>query len=122
ALRSRVEGFRYEVRVLRALNYYFLIDLYANVPFLTEENGVGVELPEQKDRAFLFSWVESELKAVEGHLPAVGHANYGKVNDPTAWMILAKLYLNAEVYIGQQRYTECLTYLKIGRASCRERV
>ncbi len=111
ALRSRVEGFRYEVRVLRALNYYFLIDLYANVPFLTEENGVGVALPEQKDRTFLFSWVESELKAVEGHLPAVGRANYGKVNDPTAWMILAKLYLNAEVYIGQQRYTECLTYL-----------
>jgi len=110
-LQNQVATYRNEVRVLRALNYYFLIDLYANVPFLTEANRVGTELPEQKDRAFLFSWLESELKAVEGQLPSTNHNNYGKVNDATAWMILAKLYLNAEVYTGQAHYTECLTYL-----------
>lgn len=110
-LQSQVAVYRNEVRVLRALNYYFLMDLYANVPFITEEDGVGVNLPQQKDRAFLFSWIESELKAVEGQLPEKGRANYGKVNAPTAWMILAKMYLNAEVYIGAQKYTECLTYL-----------
>jgi len=110
-LRNDIPVFRNEIRVLRALNYYLLMDLYANVPFITEESGVGAFLPEQTDRKTLFTWLESELKAVEGNLPAKGRANYGKVNDPTAWMILAKMYLNAEVYVGENRYTDCLTYL-----------
>lgn len=111
SLRSEITIFRNEVRVLRAMNYYFLMDLYANVPFLTEENGVGAFLPEQTDRKSIFTWVESELKSTEGKLPAKGRANYGKVNDPTVWMILAKMYLNAQVYTGEDRYTDCLTYL-----------
>ena len=111
ALKTQVEPYRYEVRALRALNYYFLLDLYANVPYITEGDGVGCYLPEQKGRDFLFPWIESELKACEGHLPAKSMANYGRVNDPTVWMILSKLYLNSEVYINEKHYTEALTYL-----------
>ncbi|TWV14048.1 RagB/SusD family nutrient uptake outer membrane protein [Bacteroidaceae bacterium HV4-6-C5C] len=111
ALKTQVETYRYEVRALRALNYYFLLDLYANVPYITEGDGVGSYLPEQKGRDFLFPWIESELKACEGHLPAKSMANYGRVNDPTVWMILSKLYLNSEVYINEKHYTEALTYL-----------
>lgn len=110
-LRGQIETMRNEVRVLRALSYYFLMDLYGNVPYIPEDAGVGAYLPEQKDRNFFFTWIEDELKSVEGKLPSAAKNNYGKVNDPTAWMILAKMYLNAEVYIGQQKYSEALTYL-----------
>ena len=111
ALASKVQGLRSEVRVLRAMSYYFLMDLYGNVPFIPEESGVGAYLPEQKDRKFLFSYIESELKEVEFSLPSNGKVNYGKVNTATAQMILAKMYLNAEVYIGEKKYTEAISAL-----------
>src|SRR5690606_25217586 len=110
-LKAKVAIMRNEVKVLRAMAYYFLTDLYGNVPYIPEEAGVGAYLPEQKDRKFLFNFIEGELRSVEGKLPSASKSEYGKVNDPTAWMILAKLYLNAEVYIGQAKYTEALTYL-----------
>lgn len=110
-LSAQVSVFRNEVRALRAMNYYFLMDFFANIPFIPEEAGVGAFLPEQKDRAFFFPWIESELKAVEANLPANSHSNYGKATQATAWMVLAKLYLNAEVYINTPKYTEALTYL-----------
>ncbi len=111
-LKSKIAGFRAEARVLRAMSYYFLMDLYANIPFIDENVPVGANsIVEQKDRAFFFSWIESELQDVEGKLPAADKAHYGMVNDPTAWMVLAKMYLNAEVYIGEKKYDECLTYL-----------
>lgn len=112
SLRSKIAEFRAEARTLRAMHYYFLMDLYANIPFIDENYQVGTgNSVEQKDRAFFFSWIESELKGVDGKLPAADKAHYGMVNNPTAWMILAKLYLNAEVYIGEKKYDECLTYL-----------
>ena len=107
----KVEEYRAEVRALRALNYYFLMDLFANVPFLTPEDGVGAFLPEQKGRDFFFSWIESELKACEGKLPEKSVLNYGKITDSVVWMILAKMYLNAEVYIGENRYSDCIVQL-----------
>lgn len=110
-VKARIREYRAEVRALRAMNYYFMMDLFANVPFLTPEDGVGAFLPEQKGRDFFFPWIESELKACEGNLPVKSASNYGKVTDPVVWMLLAKMYLNAEVYIGEARYTECLTYL-----------
>ena len=38
---------------------------------------------------------------MEGKLPPADKDHYGMVNDPTVWMLLAKMYLNAEVYIGE---------------------
>lgn len=111
-LRAKIEGFRAEARVLRAMSYYFLMDLYANVPFIDENVPVGSRKLDQKDRVFFFSWIESELKNVEGKLPPADKDHYGMVNDPTVWMLLAKMYLNAEVYIGEKRYDDCLIYLK----------
>jgi len=111
-LKTKIEGLRAETRALRALNYYFLMDLYANIPYIDEtyEVGVGAGV-EQKNRNFFFPWIESELKAAEGKLPAADKNHYGMINDPTVWMILAKMYLNAEVYIGETKYDDCLTYL-----------
>ncbi|MCU4163988.1 RagB/SusD family nutrient uptake outer membrane protein [Carboxylicivirga caseinilyticus] len=111
ALKAQIQEYRTEVKAIRAIKYYLLMDLYANVPFLEEESGVGAYMPEQKGRDFLFPWIESELLACEDNLPAKSELNYGKVTNGVIWMVLAKMYLNAEVYIGESKYTESLTYL-----------
>lgn len=106
-----VHEMRAEVRALRAFSYYILMDFYANVPFTDETTGIGTYLPEQKGRDFLFPWIESELKDVIDQLPAKSTANYGKINRYVVDMILANLYMNAEVYGQGARYTDAITYL-----------
>jgi len=56
---------RAEARFLRALSYYHALDLFGNVPFVTEIDNVGSFLPTQITRANLFKYVEDELKAIE---------------------------------------------------------
>jgi hypothetical protein len=87
------------------------MDLFANVPFVTEEDPIGAFLPEQIQRADLFDYIESELLDIENKLVPAGQNEYARADRAAAWMLLAKLYLNAEVYIGSPRYTECLTYV-----------
>lgn len=112
-LRAEVEGYRAEARFLRALSYWHALDVFGNVPFVTEEDEVGAFLPEQIMREDLFSYIESELLDIIPLMAAPRSANYyGRADRASAWMLLAKLYLNAEVYIGQPRYTESLTYIK----------
>lgn len=110
-MREKIAVFRNEARVLRALNYYFLMDLYANVPFIDENFPIGSSNVVQKDRSFFFPWIVSELEQTEGKLPPGDKQHYGMVSDAMVWMLLAKMYLNAEVYIGENKYSECLTYL-----------
>lgn len=112
SLKEKIEEYRTEVKALRAFNYYILMDLFANVPFLTPEEGVGAFLPEQKGRDFFFPWIESELKDCLGKLPEKSDLNYGKITDPVVNMVLAKMYLNAEVYLGEKYYTETIQQLE----------
>ncbi|UYZ65197.1 RagB/SusD family nutrient uptake outer membrane protein [Hymenobacter weizhouensis] len=113
---ANVKAYRAEARFLRALSYWHAIDMFGNVPFATEESSVGSTAPLQRDRAFMFKYVEDELKAIEGELPeaSTNAAMYGRANKAAAWTLLAKLYLNAEVYLGsgQQRNTDAVTYAK----------
>lgn len=110
AIRTDIAQFRAEARFLRALSYYHAIDMFGSVPFVTEEDNVGAFFPEQISRADLFSYVESELLAIEPELAAPKATDYGRADQAAVWMLLAKLYLNAEVYIGQPKYTEVITY------------
>ncbi|MER2997578.1 RagB/SusD family nutrient uptake outer membrane protein [Pontibacter populi] len=102
--------FRAEARFLRALSYWHALDLYGNVPFVTEADKVGFFLPKQTNRAELFSYIESELLAIENELVAARQNEYGRADQAAAWTLLTKLYLNAEVYTGQAKYTEAITY------------
>lgn len=113
-LQDEVRLYLAEARFLRALYYYFAMDLYGNVPFVTEEDGVGAYLPEQISRADLFSYIESELIETIPSMAAPRTNEYGRADQAAAWMVLAKMYLNAEVYLGDgnDRYTECITYSK----------
>ncbi|GAB2566223.1 RagB/SusD family nutrient uptake outer membrane protein [Spirosoma areae] len=102
--------FRAEARFLRALAYYHAIDMFGNVPFVTEADAVGSFQPKQISRAELFAYVESELKAIETELAAPKTAEYGRADRAAAWTLLAKLYLNAQVYTGTARWNDAVAY------------
>ena len=101
--------FRAEARFLRALSYWHALDLYGNVPFVTENDRVGSFFPEQTSRTDLFNYVESELLAIESEL-GDPRFEYGRADKAAAWTLLTKLYLNAQVYTGQPRYADAVTY------------
>ncbi len=101
--------YRAEARFLRALAYYWLMDLFGNPPFTTEEDGVGKYYPEQIQRAQLFRYVVDELKAIEDDLGEPGYS-YPQADKGSCWMLLAKTYLNAEVYAGVDKYDSCQVY------------
>lgn len=112
ANRTEIGLYRDEARFLRALSYWHALDMFGNVPFVTEEDQVGAFNPEQISRADLFNYVEKELLEVESKLQDPGQAEYGRASKGAVWTLLAKLYLNAEVYTGAKKYTESLTYSK----------
>jgi starch-binding outer membrane protein, SusD/RagB family len=103
---SNIRVFRSEARFLRALSYYHALDMYGNVPFVTENDKVGAFFPTQIKRADLYTYVENELKALDAELMAPKTNEYARADKAAAWMLLAKLYLNSEVYIGTKRYAE----------------
>jgi hypothetical protein len=98
-----------EARFLRALAYYHAIDLFGNPPFVTEADAPGAFFPKQTTRAALFTYIETELKAIENTLGAPKF-EYARADQAAAWTLLAKLYLNAKVYTGQDKNTDCATY------------
>lgn len=107
---AQMPAFRAEARLLRAYAYYNLMDLYGKAAFVTENDPVGTYQGPQYEREQLFDFIESELKDIEGDLVAPKQNEYGRADKAAAWMILAKIYLNAEVYINEDKYTECITY------------
>ena len=107
---TEIAFMRAEARFIRALSYYHALDLFGNVPFVTESDEVGAFLPPQISRANLFTYVETELKAIETELKDARANEYGRADKAAAWALLSRLYLNAEVYTGTPKYTECITY------------
>jgi starch-binding outer membrane protein, SusD/RagB family len=109
AVRAEIPAFRAEAKLLRALAYYHLMDLYGKAPFLTEADLPGFVAGPQYDRAQLFAFLEQDLLDIQADLKAPRSNEQGRADKAVAWMILAKMYLNAEVYIGTPKYTECIT-------------
>ena len=96
-----------EVRAMRAFGFWMLMDLYGGVP-LDTLYGV-TELKERASRTDVFNYVESELKSVIPNLKtASGATTYGKPNRYFAFSLLAKMYLNAEIYTGTARWNDCI--------------
>ncbi|TPE46364.1 RagB/SusD family nutrient uptake outer membrane protein [Pontibacter mangrovi] len=104
--------FHAEARFLRALSYWHALDLYGNVPFVTDEDEVGFFLPEQTTRTDLFNYIVDELQKIEGQLVDARQNEYGRADKAAAWTLLTKLYLNAEVYTGEAKYDEAAAYAK----------
>ena len=96
-----------EVRFLRALYYYHLMDCFGNVPFMT---AVSNEKAPQYSRQQMYDFIETELTECEADMAAPMTTTYGRPDKAAAWMLFARLYLNAEVYTGTVQWSKAATY------------
>ncbi|MDH0673254.1 RagB/SusD family nutrient uptake outer membrane protein [Empedobacter sp. GD03861] len=104
---EEVSQFIAEARFIRAYAYYNLMDLFANVPLVTEINNT---LPTQSNRQEIFNFVESELIDIQNTLANPRSNEYGRVDKVAAYALLSRLYLNAESWIDVAKYSESITY------------
>lgn len=110
SLRDQIQTFRAEARFLRALSYWHGIDMYGDIPLVTEDFDLGISAPEQSTRQEVFNFIEQELLDIESALPAPKQGEYGRADQAAVWSLLTKLYLNAEVYVNEDRYTDAVTF------------
>lgn len=112
---SVADRFISELRAMRVYYYYWLLDSFGNVPIVTSFDGAP-ESPAnnanfQAGRTELFNFLESELKVAIPLLSEDARSTYGRMNTWGARFLLAKLYMNAEVYTGTPRYADALPIL-----------
>jgi starch-binding outer membrane protein, SusD/RagB family len=109
ALKADIKNYRAEARYLRALSYWHAIDLFGDVPLVTEDDPIGGPPPKQSTRAAVYAYIVSELNAIKPDLPPAGPATYGRATADAADFLLAEVYLNASVYTGTPDYADALT-------------
>ena len=102
-------SYRAEARFIRAYCYSMLCDLFGAVPYVDENTGVK-EIPVQYTRKQIFEFAESELLAIENELKAPGSNEYGRVDRVAGWFLLARMYLNAQTWINENKYQEAYAY------------
>ena len=95
------DEYKAEVRAVRAMFYYYAMDMFGRIPILESSAQKTAEI-RQSNRSDVFKYIVNELQTVAPLLPNE-HSNlqgnyYGRVTRPVAWFLLAKLALNAEVY------------------------
>lgn len=98
-----------EIKALRAIYYYWLLDLFGNVPISTDFT--KTDPPTNNSTREVYAFVEKELTAALPDLQKTGpndNSTYGRVNYYTAEAVLAKLYLNAQVYTGTPQWDKCM--------------
>lgn len=99
-----------EIRAMRALYYFYVMDMFGNVPITSFGTA---ERPKQSSRAEVFAYIEKELLEVSEGLSAPATVTTQFYGRPTKWMayaLLQKLYINALQYIGKPKYEESITY------------
>ncbi len=105
-----------EARFCRALAYEVLLDLFRNPPFITEQNFSIAPAPvgdsEARINPTLFNWIANELNEIKADLPAARQGEYGRADQGAADFLLARLYLNGEVFAGENHYSDCIEACK----------
>lgn len=96
-----------ELKVLRASYYYILVDLYGNVPIVTDFK--DVTLPMQSNRTAVYDFIISEITNNIDNLSETARGYYyGRINKWGAYTLLAKMYLNAEVWTGTPQWQKSI--------------
>ncbi len=103
---AEITEMKAEIRVLRALSYYHMMDLFGRGPWITEANTVG-ETPVTMTRQEMFPLVIADLIDAIPNVKPAAQQTYGRLSREAAYMLLAKLYLNAGVYTGTPMWAEC---------------
>ncbi len=108
-LAAEIESFRAEARYLRAYFYWMAMDIFGAVPFTTEDSPFGAEAPKQKPASYIYDFVVGELTELAGENSAMPEAksNRPRADKGSVLGLLARVYLNAEVYSGKAAWTEC---------------
>ena len=108
-LAADIQIFRAEARFLRALSYWHGIDIFGNIPLVTEEDPIGPTAPLQSTRAGDLRFPGERADRHPGRSARdCGPGTYGRATKEAAAMLLAKLYLNAGVYTGTPQYAQAL--------------
>lgn len=124
-LAAKIQGFRAEARFLRAYFYWMALDVFGEVPFTTENSpfGGGVN-PKQASRKDVFDYCITELTelaADDSAMPAA-RSNYPRADKGAVLGLLARMYLNAEVYTGTPMWQEakdaCERIFTMGYSLC----
>lgn len=108
---DELNDFKAELRTLRAWFYLRAFDFYRNIEIVTDvKNSTqgGTQATPQET----FTYIESELKASIPFLPTreqLGANGIGRWTKAAAATLLARLYLNAKVYIGTDKFADCET-------------
>lgn len=96
-----------ELRTMRAMCYFMMMDLWGNVPVTTQFGDTTTA--KTTARADVFKFIEKELnESIPTLSETVGQETYGRPTKFTAYAILAKMYLNAEVYTGTARWNDAI--------------
>lgn len=100
-----------EIRFLRALLYSYFTDAFGNIPFSLT---VGTK-PVQAKRAEVYEWIVKELLEIEPSLAdpkakTSADAGYGRIDKAACWLLLSRMYLNAQVYTGKEEWENARTY------------
>ena len=102
-----VKVYRAEARFLRAFSYFHAIDLFGSFGFVDENTVLG-QMPVMKSRAELVEYVENELLSIIPDLKEPKTNEYGRIDKAAAWFLLAKLYLNSQVWADKDRNADCI--------------
>ena len=86
------------------------MDLFGKAGFITENDPAGFVQSPEYNRAQLFEFIESELMSILPNLKDPLQNEYARADKAAAWMILSKIYLNAKVFIDEDKSTDCITY------------
>lgn len=99
---------RAEVRVIRAMAYWMLLDSFGNPPFTTEADPMGAVKPQQISADKLYAWLKAELEDLvseDSHLKGVKEQVYPRVDKGAAYGLLARLLINHKTYLGKEDAT-----------------
>lgn len=97
-----------ETKVLHAWHYLKLMDLYGNIPIVTEVDNAAS--PATNSRKEVFAFVEKEIKDNVDQLQPLSADLVGRVTKAGAYAMLVELYLNAQEWTGTPRWDDCITY------------
>ena len=100
-MQATVEQYKLEARALRAMSYYWVLDLFGNGGYVDETTDIGVK-PVQYTRRQLYDWLVEELETLVEAFPKNEPVIYGRVGVDGVEALLARVYLNAEVYTDGQ--------------------
>ena len=108
-VKAKVQQYRAEARFLRAFFYWAAMDTFGQVPFSTEDTQFGGGYnPPQQPREYIFDFVVSELEDLASDASAMpaAQSNYPRADKGSVLGLLARVYLNAEVYTGTAKWAE----------------